>query len=68
MTTPVIEQKLKELEEAIGSADFSLTLRDHFAMAALTGLLAGNRSPQGISFAQAAYIQADEMLKARERV
>ena len=51
-----------------------VTLRDQFAMAALTGIIAANANPnsfgaelsENIHAADQAYEYADEMLKARE--
>lgn len=45
------------------------TLRDKFAMAALTGLCA-HRGPnlEGLTYAEYSYEIADEMMRARERL
>lgn len=43
-----------------------MTLRDYFAAAALTGLLASSTGDQPENFAKGAYLMADAMLAARE--
>ena len=50
----------------IGTRDIGLDIRDQFAMAALTGLLANPDAAKYKDRAEVAYNYADAMLKARE--
>ena len=67
LTAKDIEQMQKDFAEA---EDFEEALRDEFAKAAITGILAGrwgqmpNRKPEE-AFADFAYRIADEMIKRR---
>ena len=69
MTDKEIEQMHKELAEA---EEYEEALRDDFAKAAITGILAGrwgqmpNRKPEE-AFADFAYRVGDAMLKRREQ-
>jgi hypothetical protein len=69
MTDEEIEQMHKELAEA---EEYEENLRDDFAKAAITGILAGrwgqmpNRKPEE-AFADFAYRVADAMLRRREQ-
>lgn len=69
MTDEEIEQMHRELAEA---EEYEENLRDDFAKAAITGILAGrwgqmpNRKPEE-AFADFAYRVADAMLKRREQ-
>jgi Mg2+/Co2+ transporter CorC len=69
MTDEEIEQMHRELAEA---EEFEEALRDEFAKAAITGILAGrwgqmpNRKPED-AFADFAYRVADAMLRRREQ-
>lgn len=54
-------------DSSVQSPD-KLTLRDQFAMAALTGLLAQTDKPvSAAEFARQAYVAADAMMEARAR-
>jgi hypothetical protein len=64
MKTP--EQKIAELKQSLAQAKQKKTLRDEFAMAALTGLLA-NPNLASRSFEECAYEFADGMLKERHK-
>lgn len=73
MTDPAAEETsyLKDIADALAQpVQTVLTLRDHFALAALASML---RDPHNwterteTEFATAAYEFADAMLKARER-
>lgn len=46
---------------------YDITLRDYFAAAALTGLLAQNSDPQISDIAHDAYVYADALIKEREK-
>lgn len=69
MTDKEIEQMHRELAEA---EEYEENLRDEFAKAAITGILAGrwgqmpNRKPEE-AFADFAYRVADAMLRRREQ-
>ncbi len=69
MTDEEIEQMHRELAEA---EEYEENLRDDFAKAAITGILAGrwgqmpNRKPEE-AFADFAYRVADAMLRRREQ-
>jgi hypothetical protein len=57
-------------EEHYGTAYRGMTLRDYFAGQALAGIVTGERLDLGSTkraMADAAYLQADAMLDARER-
>lgn len=59
----------RHLAFELGRAVRTATLRDQFAMAALTGMLAATRETEYVSWdtmASAAYRAADAMLAARE--
>lgn len=55
------------LEKALERVNQQETLRDRFAMAALTGLLASDRNWSDEGAALRAYKEADAMLQEREK-
>ena len=57
---------INEKDQTITPIDVKASLRDQFAMAALTGALAGRVVNERTEWARAAYELADAMLKARE--
>ena len=66
-----VQLKLPTTPYPLASVSVYERLRDEFAMAALTGILAarpyhGTRSDDATVFAAAAYALADAMLKQRE--
>jgi hypothetical protein len=73
-TTETVERHRALLEQAaeIARANARVALRDEFAKAALTGMHARDGYDDGLSTpekrANLAYIDADAMMKARERV
>lgn len=71
-TEEEIDQHIKKKAELIHNAKEAMRLndlRDQFAMAALTGLLASKCTLDSAPHAvREAYEAADEMLKAREKI
>ena len=61
--TDMLETNIKNLERE--NRELRITLRDQFAMAALTGLISENGFT-AYSFAVDAYEMADHMIKARQ--
>lgn len=62
-TKQVINEQGYQLPVNVAEA---VTLRDQFAMAALTGLLAGRTAGDRIHWAKIAYEFADDMMEARK--
>lgn len=63
MGSDILNRKVKELEERLAKTKEQATLRDQFAMAALTGMLM--RSVGYEETAEKAYKFADAMMKER---
>ena len=63
MGSDILNRKVKELEEKLAKTKEQPTLRDQFAMAALTGMLM--RSVGYEETAEKAYKFADAMIKTR---
>jgi hypothetical protein len=72
--TKTPEQEIAELKNSLAQANITKTLRDEFAMAALTGLLANRKLMEQFLadpehedwFADLAYQNADAMLRERK--
>tara|TARA_R110000868_G_scaffold304059_1_gene564555 strand:+ start:463 stop:729 length:267 start_codon:yes stop_codon:yes gene_type:complete len=59
--------RIEALQDAMGSVLQSTTLRDQFAMAAMTGLMAINPAKASLKvIAEFSYIAADSMMEARK--
>lgn len=64
----VSEEDFKEIEKQLKGGGSDARLRDRFAMAALSGLLASSDTSWSPSkCAEWSYMHADEMLKEREK-
>jgi len=61
--------EVRNLRQEVDRAGPVITLRDHFAMAAMTGLLADANAPCQFAdeWAKYAYLMADAMMKEREK-
>jgi len=72
--TKTPEQEIAELKNSLAQANITKTLRDEFAMAVLTGLLANRKLMEQFLadpehedwFADLAYQSADAMLRERK--
>lgn len=63
------EWRLRSARQGQQTSEPSATLRDQFAMAALTGLLSSTNTPPNVNMHEAAlsaYLVADALLAARE--
>ncbi len=63
--TDMLEANIKNLERE--NRELRITLRDRFAMAAITGLIGANRTGTIYGFAKDSYAYADAMLEVREK-
>jgi hypothetical protein len=63
-----MEIEVAELKNSLAQAKQKKTLRDEFAMAALTGLISINPAPKSLDgIAEFSYLAAESMMKERNK-